>query len=260
MSDVPVHSLFLTTDIAAAFVGGSDPLGAAPSRSPSSRALWTLALASAAIAWPGPAAADDTQLWSAVFVNGPAKEDSRLLLWFDGHARFRGGGDELDVSILRPGLGWRVSPKVDVWGGYARVTTHRNGPDLQEDRLWQQATYQVTEVAGGRLTGRTRLEQRFRETGDDTGWRLRQTLRYARPIENTPLSLVVNNEAFVGLNDADWGQRSGFDQNRAFVGGAWQATRQLRIEAGYLNQHINGHGSAPDRTNHNASLSLNVSL
>lgn len=219
-----------------------------------------IALASTGVAWPGAAAAGDTQLWSAVFVNGPATKDGRLLLWFDGHARVRIAGDELDVSILRPGLGWRVSPKLDVWAGYARVTTYRNGPDLQEDRLWQQATYHVTELAGGRLSGRTRLEQRFRETGDDTGWRLRQTLRYARPIENTPVSFVFNNEAFFGLNDANWGQRSGFDQNRAFVGGAWQASKQLRIEAGYLNHHINGHGSGLGRTNHNASVSLNVGL
>lgn len=238
----------------------ADDARTAPLRAWAARGfMWTIALACTALVWPGTAAADDTQLWSAVVVNGPLKKDGRLLLWFDGHARFRDGG-ELDVSILRPGLGWRVSPKVDVWVGYARVTTHWNGPDLQEDRLWQQATYLVTELAGGRLTGRTRLEQRFRETGDDTGWRLRQTLRYAQPIKNTPLSLIFNNETFVGLNDADWGQRSGFDQNRAFVGGAWQATKQLRIEAGYLHHHINGHSFAPDRTNHNASLSLNIGL
>lgn len=218
------------------------------------------AVAVFALAASGPALADDNQLWSSVNVSGPATQGSRVLLWFDGHARFREDGQELDVTLFRPGVGYRINPKLDVWAGYVRVAARRDGPDLIEDRAWQQATYQLAEAAGSRLSGRTRLEQRFRDTGDDTGWRVRQQLRFVRPVAGTPLSLVAHDEIFFSLNDADWGQRSGFDQNRAFLGGAWQATKPVRLEAGYLNQHIKGAGPAPDRTNHILSVGVFIGL
>jgi hypothetical protein len=204
-----------------------------------------------------PASAADDHVWTAAFVNGPAAKDSRVLLWFDAHARFSEFPDDLSVTILRPGIGWRTSHAVDLWAGYARVVTRRAGSDLEEDRLWQQSTYGIAKPLGGTLTGRTRLEQRFR--GGGTGWRLRQWLRFGRPIEGTPFALVASNELFYGLNSTRWGQRDGFDQNRAFVGGAWQAAPRLRAEAGYLNHHVNG-GPAPDRTMHNLSISAYVAL
>ncbi len=82
-------------------------------------------------------------------------------MWFDAHARFREGGDQLDTTIVRAGLGWRATPRLDLWAAYAHVTLRRDGPDGVEHRTWQQATYPITEIGGGRLAGRTRLEQRF---------------------------------------------------------------------------------------------------
>ncbi len=206
---------------------------------------------------PEPAISDDRQAWSALFVNGPVARGSRLLGWFDGHARFREDGDELDVNLLRPGLGWRVGPKLDLWVGYARIETQRAGDDLTEERAWQQATYPVAKWAGGSLSGRTRLEQRFRDTGDDTGWRLRQFFRYARPSASHPhFGLLASTEVFYSLNEADWGQRSGFDQNRALLGGYYQPSARWRIEAGYMHQYIRVAGPRPDRTHHNLSLAF----
>lgn len=202
----------------------------------------------------GASAQADTQVWTAGFASGQVAEASRLLVWFDGHARFRDSGDQLDVTIVRPGIGWRVSPRLDLWAGYAHVTLRRPGPDGEEHRAWQQATYPIAEVAGGRLTGRTRLEQRFREGGDDTGWRLRQFVRWSRPVIGPNVSIVASNEAFIAFNNTDWGQRDGYDQNRAFLGLGWQATPRLRLEGGYMNQHIDG-GAAPDRSNDNLVVS-----
>jgi len=215
-----------------------------------------LLLAIAGLA-PDPSFADDQQAWSAVFVNGPVARESRLLGWFDGQARFREGGDELDVTLLRPGVGWRVGPKLDLWLGLARIETQRAGDDLVEERAWQQATYPVAKWAGGTLSGRTRLEQRFRDAGDDTGWRLRQFFRYARPLaSHEHLGLLASTEVFYSLNEADWGQRSGFDQNRALLGGYYQLSGRWRIEAGYMHQYIRVAGPRPDQTHHNLSLAF----
>lgn len=226
--------------------------------SPVRRAGWAFALCAVlgALA-PDAVRADDNQSWNALFVNGPVAEGSRLLAWFDGHARYGADGESLDVTILRPGVGWRVGPKLDLWVGYARVDTLRAGPDLEEDRAWQQASFPIGELAGGRLTGRTRLEQRFRDTGDDTGWRLRQFFRWSRPLASNPrLGLLASTELFFGLNTADWGQRSGFDQNRGLVGGYYQPSAAWRFEAGYMHQYIRVGGPRPDRTNHNLSLTF----
>ena len=66
---------------------------------------------------------------------------------------------------------------------------------------------------------RTRFEQRFVESGNDTGLRLRQFLRAQRELPGCPpLMLVCWDEIFFDLNDTDWGQSSGFGQNRIFAG------------------------------------------
>jgi hypothetical protein len=222
------------------------------------RSVAIAVVAAAAISSAPASAAEDVQGWTSVTVSGPATAGGRLLLTFDGHARFRDDASRRDVTILRPGLGWRVTPRLDAYGGLALVTIARAGNDVTERRLWQQLSYPITPLAGGVLTGRTRLEQRFRDTGSDTGWRLRHQFRYARPVGGGPVVAVVANETFLGLNEADWGQRSGFDQNRAFIGAALQLAPKARVEGGYMNQFIKVQGA--DRTHHNLVLNLVLSL
>ena len=136
-----------------------------------------------------PASAEnDAQLWTAMLANGPVSDNGRFLLWFDGHARFRDDAGDLGVTILRPGVGWKVADDLSLWAGYARVVARReNAPDLEENRFWQQATYPVAELFGGRITGRTRREQRNVNLGDDTGHRVRQFLRYDRRFDSWTL-------------------------------------------------------------------------
>lgn len=202
----------------------------------------------------------DFQAWSALFFSGKPVADSRLLLWFDGHARFSDDASQLGVSIVRPGLGWQVNEDLDLWAGYARVVARTDGaPNVEENRIWQQATYSVPSLFGASVSGRTRLEQRLRDTGDDTGWRLRQFFRWERRFEGSTLSPVIANEVFVNFNDADWGQQSGFDQNRLFVGGAWRVTEKVRLEGGYLNNILNTAGPGT-QTNHNVFVNLFLSL
>ena len=199
--------------------------------------------------------AADNQLWSAVAMTAQASKDSDWRLWFDGHARFADDAGRLGVSIIRPGIGYRVSDKLTMWLGYARVTIHP-GEDIDEDRIWQQATYPLGTVAGGGLSGRSRLEQRFRDADNDTGLRFRQMLRWAHPIGESDFGVVLWDEIFVGLNDAEWGQRDGFGQNRAFAGVSYKPSPRIRTEFGYMHNRIRRPG--PDQTNHILSLTLFV--
>jgi hypothetical protein len=198
---------------------------------------------------------NDFQAWSQVAVNGSATKDSRFLLWFDGHARYGDDASRLATSIVRPGIGWKATSKLNLWAGYARVRNPVEGLDIKEDRIWQQATYPVVSIFGGNLTGRTRLEQRTRDDfGDDTGNRVRHMFRWSKALSEN-YSLIFANEYFFNVDNTDWGQRSGCDQNRAYAAIGWQAAKKTRVEFGYLHNNINSAGSS-NQTNNVFSLGL----
>ncbi len=217
-------------------------------------ALAPLAGALALAAQPARADEHDAQAWLNVTVLGPVS--GKILAWAEVQGRFGDDASRLSQSILRPGVGYQISPRVSLWAGYGRITNHNRGPDVGEDRLWQQLLWNAGTIAGGAVTSRTRLEQRFVEGGSDTGWRVRQFVKFNRPLrKGGDTSFVLTSETFIALDDADWGARAGFDQIRNFAGVGFSVTPKARIELGYLNQYIDRPGPN-DRMNHIASASL----
>lgn len=216
-------------------------------------------LASAALAAPAHAE-DDAQAWGAVLANGAVKGD--LFLWLEGQARFTddvGGGTQF---IVRPAIGKRLAPTAHAVAGYAYVRTDpETGRTTNEHRLWQQVQFAPLKTATGapRLISRTRLEQRMFENRTDTGWRLRQLLRFQTPINDKgTVQAIVFTEGFFNFNSTSWGARDGFDQVRTFVGVGFPVADGVRLEPGYLNQHVFRRGE--DRTNHVLSTTLVVAL
>ena len=208
---------------------------------------------------PPNAKAQDTQLWTALLANGDVKEGEPLLLWFDGHARYSDDVGRLGVSIIRPGLGWRVNDKLSLWVGYAHVISRADGrANIVDHRIWQQATYPIASGEWGNLSGRTRLEQRFLNTGTETAHRLRQFVRYTKPITGSKWTVAAWNEIFIGLNDTNAGPQAGYDQNRTFVGLNRRLSSRVSLEGGYLYNNIGRVG--PNASNHNVSLSISVGL
>ncbi len=201
----------------------------------------------------------DGGAWFATFSRGEiGNDDSALRWWFDGHLRFVDDADGFTQSIVRPGVGYAIDDNVTAWAGYGWI---RNVPEtvsaFDEHRLWQQLTWSHT--CDWMTTGyRSRLEQRLLEPGDDTGLRFRQLVSWRQPIDcESRYTFVLWDELFLHLNDTDWGARSGFDQNRAFVGFGVKrdADSPCRVEIGYLNQRINRRG--PDNlTNHLLSVNM----
>ena len=204
---------------------------------------------------------DDTGAWFALFSRGdlgPEGPDNRFKWWFDGHARFFDDTDGFGLSIVRPGVGYTLTDSTTVWAGYGWIhASPATRPDFEEHRVWQQVTW--SDQCGDASVGlRSRLEQRFLETGSDTGWRFRQFASYRRPLAYSDrLTLVVWDEAFFHLNDTDWGAETGFNQNRIVVGMGWLCRRAQgrRAEAGYLNNYISL-PNRPDVANHLLSVNL----
>ena len=204
----------------------------------------------------------DEGVWTALFAQGDlainSDDDGPFRWWFDGHARFLEDADGFAQSIVRPGLGYAISDQATLWAGYGWIRTSPiTGADIDESRIWQQITWSKS-VDPLRFAFRSRLEQRFLEIGDETGWRFRQLVRVQHSMPAVPhLSLVAWDELFIHLNDTDWGAANGFDQNRVFVGLGWKCDPESswRTEIGYLHQFID-RSTGADRSHH--ILSVNV--
>ena len=202
----------------------------------------------------------DSGGWLSVFRNGPfvACEKSSLRWWFDGQSRFVEDAGGFNQLLIRPGLGYAVGDDQTLWYGYAYIRTAPGAPgrEFDENRMWQQWMY--TPSAGDwSFVHRSRLEQRWVETGRDVGLRFRQFARAQYNLSETPQwSLIAWDEGFFHLNNTDWGARTGFDQNRAFVGVGFRPTpKGVRYELGYLNQYIYRRGGE-SVMNHIVSFSV----
>lgn len=215
-------------------------------------ALIAAALPAAAHAETG----QDEQVWVNLTAMGPVSGD--LVYFAELQPRTGDGSSRLDQMILRGAVGWKLSPSVTVYQGYAHIVVPTDGgKDVNEERSFQQVSWNISKPWDGELSSRTRLEQRWRSNGDDTGWRLREMLRYEKPLkpQSDAVNALVSTEVFFALNDTDWGARGGFDQVRTFVGAEIGLPGKSTIEAGYVNQVID-QTRGRTRINHVASLSL----
>lgn len=207
---------------------------------------------------PAAAQADhDGQLWINATTFGSV---GSFAMFAEVQPRFGDGPSRLDQLIVRPAIGWKISDAVTVYQGYARVeNTPLGGRSFSEDRSFQQVGWEIGTVEGVRLSSRTRFEQRVQTNGRDTGFRLRQMLRAVLPLtgETNGVSALAWSEAFVALNDTDWGARAGFDRIRTFVGLEVPLEGRSTLEIGYLNQTVNA-PAARVTMDHIVSLTLSV--
>ena len=204
---------------------------------------------------------DDSGLWLAMFARGDIQQDSccsGFKWWFDGHTRFFEDADGFGQSIVRPGIGYAMNKRITMWAGYGWIhTSPERTADFDEHRTWQQITWS-SPMAKGSLGLRSRLEQRFLDTGSETGWRFRQLASYRQPFCCSPrLTLVAWDELFIHLNDTNYGADGGFDQNRLFLGCGikYDPCNRWRVEVGYLNQYVDRFGR-DDTRNHILSFNL----
>lgn len=202
------------------------------------------------------ATSEDEQFWLNLTSMGSIKGD--LVYFAEIQPRVGDGVSRIDQALFRGALGWKLSPAVTLYQGFAHVVVPVDGGhDVNEERGFQQLNWTMGKPWGGELSSRTRLEQRWRSDGDDMGWRLREMLRYEKPLRagSDALNALVYAEGFVALNDTDWGARGGFDQLRSFIGAELGLPGASTLEVGYLNQLINQRGG-DTRVNHVAAVTL----
>lgn len=194
-----------------------------------------LALALLLCASPAAAADEDAQLWATLSASGEVARGVDLgLEWI---ARFSGERDRLYEMEMGFMLGTEVARGLTFSAGYVRVPSYAGGGVTRvEDRLRQQVSADLVAIGRGRLSGRVRLEQRFRG-GGEMGLRLRPQFAFSLPLgRKGRTSLRASHESFVPLNSTTWGQQPGYERMRNFIGLRRTLSGKVSVEGGYLNQ------------------------
>jgi hypothetical protein len=220
-----------------------------------------LAAAGAALALtaaPSPAHAldHDAQLWTQFFAQGYLVPKLR---WYaEAQPRFGNDVSEVDRLLLRPALGYQLTPALSLWQGYAWVPVFQ--PNYtSEHRLFQQALVE-TKFGPLNFISRTRLEERFLENADGVSLRVREMVRGVVRFGDSPLGVAVYDEIFFNLNQPGGAPRRGFDQNRVFIGPNYKFSNVVQAEIGYMNNYVNNAAPREDRMNHNIMFMLFASF
>ena len=171
--------------------------------------------------------------------------------------------------LLREGVTYRLSPRVQLGGGYGFIRTSRYGDfpvarAFNEHRFFQQVIFKH-EAGRMDLDHRYRVEQRWLEalSGQSRFWRRQNRFRYQLR-GSVPISapnargeqwyLFAGDELFLhfGPNHG----ASPFDQNRAFAGAGYKLSRNNRLEVSYLNHFLVQRSGRVEESNHTLRIQL----
>ena len=152
---------------------------------------------------------------------------------------------DLEQLLLRTGIGYNLSENNNnLLLGYGFIKSENYAPNgldkitVNEHRIFQQFTSKQ-KVGKLSLTHRYRFEQRFVE--DDFKARFRYFLAFKLPFKGTEEApskcyLSAYNEIFLNTKS------SVFDRNRVYGGLGYQLNKNVRLEAGYMNQFFESGG------------------
>ncbi|MDR6514573.1 DUF2490 domain-containing protein [Chryseobacterium camelliae] len=178
---------------------------------------------------------NDLGAWYMYFGNNKI---SKRLNWHN-EIQYRSfdGGTDLEQLLIRTGIGYDLSENNNnILLGYGFILSqpYMDGEKQEniEHRIFQQY---ITKQKFGRfnIQHRYRLEERFLE--EDFRMRFRYYLNFNIPINNKEMLpktfyASVYNEIFLHLDSP------AFDRNRVYGALGYVISKNLRIEAGYMNQ------------------------
>jgi hypothetical protein len=223
-----------------------------------------IALTASADSHAGSATAD-FQSWVPININVKLTEQLRGFLEFQ--PRVGNDSSHLTSMMIRPAIGWAVSPQASVWAGYlmsADSVSLTSDNYLIENRAWQGFTWKDTANDKQFIWEvRNRLEERFLPRNSDPSFRWRTRVRIEQLISNfSPWSIIASEEIFVNLNDNENNVhlRTGAQQNRAYLGIGYRFAPEFQIETGYLYQHVWRRSPSGDQNNSVWMTNLNINF
>jgi hypothetical protein len=193
----------------------------------------------------GHAQQTDFQSWTLVAATVDIDPDKKFFAYMEVQPRIGDGISRLERLLIRPALGYNLSPNLALALGYAWTPTFSNasyeGDFRNENRLWQQLQYKH-DLWGLKWQHRLRQEQRIIEDASSTSYRTRYQLRgsYGLAPDNS-YGLTGYNETFATENGTRRGFRGGFDRSRFFFG-PYLLSGPGRYEIGYLGEYARQFG------------------
>jgi hypothetical protein len=196
----------------------------------------------------------DFQTWIPVNINIKLTEQLRGFL--ELQPRIGNDTSHLTSMMIRPAIGWAVTPQISLWAGYLMSA---DSVDLESDRygienrIWQGLTWKdMTEDKQFIWEARNRLEERFLSANSDPSirWRTRFRFEYLLPFFSA-LSVIASEELFITLNDNENNHQlqTGLQQNRGYIGIGYRFAPEFQIETGYLEQHVWRRAGKSDQNN-----------
>ncbi len=179
--------------------------------------------------------------------------------------------------LLRAGLNYHYNKQLTFTAGYAFIDNYRNigGIDgyVAEHRIWQQMIYSHS-ISKISTSHRFRLEQRFlpkaivdnnslQKEGSMYANRFRYFIRNILPLNAAPgfskgMFAALQNEVFLNIGNKENVNGKTFDQNRLYMAVGYRFSKSFDLEAGYMNQYINGRNN--DVNNHIAQIATYIRL
>ncbi|MDQ3074385.1 MAG: DUF2490 domain-containing protein [Pseudomonadota bacterium] len=211
------------------------------------------------IVYPAAAvASSDNQFWLtgnlAANLSGKIRLSQELTTRLSNN---RNGLYEVESNTM---LGYRMGKKVTLWLGYTHDPNYAAGSfTVLERRFRQQVSVDnALKIGGGTVSGRMRLEERWREGVPGPAWRLRPYAKFSLPLRDK-LALVLTHETFIHLNTTAFQRGQGVGRMRNFAGVNVPLGSRIGAEVGYLNQY-GFVRDGDDSVDHVAALTLSASF
>jgi len=209
------------------------------------------------LAAPAPALADDNQAWETLQIQGGLGG-----AWKVSNETVLRGGDakgfyEIENNLM---VGRRIDKHVTAWLGYTLDPNYSHGDlTVTEHRIREQVSFDnVAKLGPVTLSGRIRLEERFRDGVAGTGWRLRPYVKASLPLAGK-VRLSLAHESFINLNTTAFQKVDGYDRMRNSLMIGVPLNKRFAFDIGYLNQH-GFVRNAPDTNDHALMTQLTYSF
>lgn len=202
-------------------------------------------------------ASEDTAYWQNLNLTVKVTDNVRISSETSFRSSDARGFYQLQQVVM---LGYKVSKSVTVSAGYVHAPNYSHGDFTSMERRFRQqiSADNVAKIGPFSLSGRVRLEQRFRDDRSGTGWRVRPQIKAVAPLFGK-VKINLASEPYFNLNTTSFQTVDGLDRIRNSATFTAPLGKKLGIEIGYMNQHAfvsNG----PDRVDHVIITGLSASF
>jgi hypothetical protein len=148
----------------------------------------------------------------------------------------------LKTVLVDGAIGYAITPKHIVWGGYYWADHFAYRHEIQEHRLWQQFQWKITDDDISKIHLRTRLEEiQFSHVSHNLVILRQALVDQFQQYSFGGLIPVAYEEVFFRLNHPPYAALSFCTRNRVFLGFKYYFSKKDSVEIGYLNEYDTPH-------------------